>query len=282
MDRQTVNKLNQLEKMLPEGLLVDAAWLEKRGYYGQLRARYVEHGWLIQPTRRVYSRPRGEFKWEQVVISLQSLLTLPVAVGGRTALELQGYAHFLSHAQREVHLYGRRSPPSWLSQLRVSVRFVFHQSRRLFEIDPPTRGVTSLQPDLTPAESDDTGPLQSDLTVQRWGHWPWPLALSTPERALLELLDEVPDRESFHHVDKLMGGLVNLRPRHLQKLLEDCKSVKVKRLFFFFADRHGPAWLTHLDRSRVNLGKGKRMLVRGGRFDPTYRITVPEDLDALR
>jgi len=30
----------------------------------------------------------------------------------------------------------------------------------------------------------------------------------------------------------------------------------------------------------IDLGKGKRMLVRGGKFDPKYNITVPENLDA--
>ena len=70
-------------------------------------------------------------------------------------------------------------------------------------------------------------------------------------------------------------------PRPMVKL-EECTSVKVKRLFFFFADRHQPGWLRHLDRARVDLGKGKRMLVRGGRLDPVYQITVPETLDVLR
>jgi hypothetical protein len=99
---------------------------------------------------------------------------------------------------------------------------------------------------------------------------------------VLELLDELPDRESFHQADKLMEGLVSLSPRRLQKLLEDCKSVKVKRLFFFFADRHGHAWLKRIERQQIDLGKGKRMLARGGRLDRVYRITVPEDLDAIQ
>jgi hypothetical protein len=281
VDRQNASKLNQLEKLLPEGLLVDAAWLQKRGYYGQLRAQYIKHGWLTNLAPRVYTRPRGALGWEQVVISLQSLLALPLAVGGRTALELQGYAHFLPHEEREVHLYGRRPLPSWLPDLSLSVRFVFHQSRRLFPSDPPNRGVTSLE--HRPAEPlPESDRLRAGLVVQPWGHWSWPLALSTPERALLELLDELPDRESFDHVDTLVGGLLSLRPAYLQQLLEECTSVKVKRLFFFFADRHQPAWLRHLDRARVDLGKGKRMLVRGGRLDPVYQITVPETLDALR
>ena len=66
----------------------------------------------------------------------------------------------------------------------------------------------------------------------------------------------------------------------MQSLLADCKSVKVKRLFFFLADRHRHSWLKHLDKAAIDLGQGKRMLVKGGRLDSAYQITVPDDLDA--
>ena len=32
----------------------------------------------------------------------------------------------------------------------------------------------------------------------------------------------------------------------------------------------------------IDLGKGKRMLVKGGKLNKTYQITVPENLDAVR
>ncbi len=281
MSKQNTGKLNRLERELPEGLVVDAGWLEKHGYYGSLRKKYVDQGWLEQPAHRVYRRPRGDLRWEQVVISLQTLLQCPVVVGGRTALELQGYAHFLSQNQQEVHLYGRRPPPSWLDKLPLAVRFVFHKSDRLFRNDPITRGVTSLNWNLERDKADFTDPLQIGLNIHAWGQWDWPLTLSTPERAVFELLDELPDHESFHQVDKLMEGLPSLSPRRLEKLLADCRSVKAKRLFFFFADRHAHAWLKRIDRNGIDLGKGKRMLVRGGKLDPNYEITVPEDLDAV-
>ena len=83
---------------------------------------------------------------------------------------------------------------------------------------------------------------QGSFKQQRWGHWDWPLILSSPERAILEMLDEVPQRETFHQVDMLMEGLVNLRPQRLSALLKDCRSVKVKRLFLWLAERHHHAW----------------------------------------
>ena len=66
--------------------------------------------------------------------------------------------------------------------------------------------------------------------------------------------------------------------RSIQRLT-DYRSIKVKRLFLWFAERHNHAWLHKLDRSDIDLGKGKRMLVRGGKLDTKYNITVPEKLD---
>lgn len=281
MLKQNKGKLNQLDHALPEGLLVDSAWLGRHGYSTALRSQYVASGWLDQPARRVYRRPRGTLGWQQVIISLQTLLNYPLTVGGRTALELQGYAHFLSHNVQEVHLYGPKSPPSWLDDLKLEVRFLYHNDRKLFR-DQPFPVVSADGWNVANAIPFDTDRVSDAFTAQSWGQWNWPLILSTPERAFLELLDELPSRESFHQVDKLMEGLTSLSPNRLQNLLTNCHNVKVKRLFFFFSDRHQHAWLKQIKKNAVDLGKGKRMLVKGGRFDPTYQITVPEDLNGVQ
>lgn len=282
MAKQTKGKLNYLAHHLPEGLLVDAAWLSNRGYSSSLRSQYVAAGWLEQPARQVYRRPGGPLLWQHVVISLQTLLGHSLTVGGRTALELQGYAHYLVHQTKEVHLYGPERPPTWLNKLRLGVRFLYHNSQKLFgseEVLPPIKDLAS---NVHAGRSTDADSPHGGLTGQPWGQWDWPLTLSTPERAVLELLDELPERESFHQVDKLMEGLSNLSPRRLQKLLSDCRSVKVKRLFLFFADRHQHAWAKRVKKDDIDLGKGKRMLVKGGKLNSTYQITVPEDLVGLQ
>lgn len=275
MFRPKQRPLNRLEHELPEGLLVDTPWLKGRGYSRQLLNHYVHTGWLEQPTRGVYRRPRGSLKWEQVVISLQTLMNAGFVVGGRTALELQGYAHYLQHTTKEVHLYGHEPPPSWLLRLSLDVAVVFHNSKRLFA-DQPNEKVSA------PAKQTEKDTDCFDTIDQPWGQWDWALTLSSPERALLELLDELPNHESFDQADKLFEGLSSLSPRRLQRLLAACQSVKVKRLFFFFAGRHQHAWLKRLDRNQVDLGSGKRVLVKGGKLDPATLITVPEDLDGIR
>jgi hypothetical protein len=57
MAKQKEGKLNYLTHHLPEGLLVDAAWLSKKGYSSSLRSQYVTGRWLEQPARRVIGDP---------------------------------------------------------------------------------------------------------------------------------------------------------------------------------------------------------------------------------
>jgi hypothetical protein len=277
MFRPRQRRLNRLEQDLPEGVLVDAAWLKGHGFSKQLLSHYVGAGWLEQPTRGVYRRPRGSLSWQQVVFSLQKFLDLPLVVGGRTALELQGYAHYLSHKDATVHLYGPKAPPGWLKNLKLPKRFAYHNDQRLFR----KHGVASELQKLTMSAASSKSSTGASLTELPWGQWDWSLVLSTPERALLELLDELPKHETFHQVDMLMQGMTNLSPRRLQALLADCKSVKVKRLFFFFTDRHQHAWLKPLKSENFDLGTGKRMLVKGGKLDHAYQITVPEELNGV-
>lgn len=289
MGKQKERKINRLQHLLPEGLIVDAAWLERHGYPSPLRAKYVANGWLEQVARSVYRRPSSPLKagdedqklrWQAVVISLQTLLEHRLIVGGRTALELQGFAHYLATTgPREIHLYGEQKPPGWFAKLPLETRFVFHNARRLFRQSANHRDETFSR-NVTGDKGIAGGASQGNFIQQPWGQWDWPLVMSAPERAVLELLDEVPERETFHQADVLIEGLTTLRPRRLRVLLVDCRSVKVKRLFFWFAERHNHPWLKQVDRKGIDLGAGKRVLARGGKLDPRYHITVPENLDA--
>ncbi len=77
----------------------------------------------------------------------------------------------------------------------------------------------------------------------------------------------------------LMQAMTTLRPQRVGMLLRHCRSIKAKRLFLALAERHRHAWLSHVPLDGVDLGRGKRALVPGGRLHPTYQITLPGDLD---
>lgn len=64
-----------------------------------------------------------------------------------------------------------------------------------------------------------------------------------------------------------MENFVSLRSEIVQRLLVICRSIKVKRLFMYMAEKQGHSWVSQLDLSRIDFGKGKRMIVPNGRYD---------------
>lgn len=264
MATQNAQKLNQLLRSIPQGMVVDAAWLDDAGYSTSLRSQYVAAGWLERPARGVYQAPASVLTWEAIVASLQHLMHRALHVGGRTALELHGYGPYLSPgAPSSVILYTNEPLPAWLHQLP----------------DMPTFEARSIAP-LFPTEGSDPAGRGEPTVVRLNPSVRHSLLLSAPERAWIELLADVPHRVSFEMADAIGEGLSTLRPALLQHLLEVARSVKARRLALWFADRHAQPWRERLERDRIDLGRGNRALVADGRLDPTYRITYPRSLDA--
>lgn len=271
MSHRREPRLKPLLDTVPPGFVVDTPWLRARGIDPKSIHGYVARGWLERVVRGVYRRPLPEnvsgdgVSWKVVLASLQRLMGYDVHLGGESALDFAGHAHYLSLGGRaRVHLYG--NVPSWLKRLPIRERMVLRRYK-LFGSDPV--GITE-----TSGPAGVGGP---EVEV-----WRWAVRSSSPERAILEALDELPDNASFEHLDKIFEGLVSLRPEPLMMLLSGCRSVKVRRLFFVFADRHGHGWRKYLDAARVALGSGPRALVKGGKFHPAYHISVPGYLVSSR
>lgn len=255
-------------------MLVDSQWLKDQGISSSSIHDYVAGGWLERLQPRLYRRPMeppqlGPMPWETAVASAQMVTRAPFHVGGTTALDLLGLTHFLQMGStRTAWLYDSQAGiPSWLEKLQLDADLTIVR-RKLFKaeeigleyrpLDMPTRRVGL--PVARPSEE---------------GLWRQFLRMSAAERASLELLAEVADEFTFQAADTIFEGLSNLRPAVLGHLLEACTNVKAKRLFFFFAERHQHAWARGLDPEEFDLGKGKRQIVKGGRLDDKFHITVP-------
>lgn len=177
-----------------------------------------------------------------------------VYIGGLTALEQSGQGHYL-RSGGPIAFYSPLPQPRWLSALKFQKELQWHGTARLWEF----------------------ATLQQAQSLKELSWMDSSYLQATPEQAYLELLAEVPGKVSFEHADALMQGLTSLSPRRLDVLLQGCRHIKVKRLFFFFASRNNHAWLKHLDTTHVDFGSGKRVVVEGGKLDSQYLITVPEN-----
>src|SRR5260370_27402849 len=81
-------------------------------------------------------RKGGRLQWEGVVRSLQVGEGLPLHVGGRFALSLQGHEHYLRLGDAgTITLYGAERPPGWLDKLSLAQRFE-SLGKGLFDLPP--------------------------------------------------------------------------------------------------------------------------------------------------
>ena len=267
MRRQKSEKLRDLLNELPHGYLLDTKTLSRYDIDYRLAHKYVKHGWLEQVARGLYRRPYGSgghagnevTDWRTITLSM-IFMDYKVHLGGMTALSLEGYDHYLPvGGPSNIYLHGD-DIPTWLKRVPSNVS-ILTRSLKLFS--EPEMGVD----DMPSAFAGDTKSAftPSDLAMR----------ISHPERAILEALAEVPGTVTFHKLDVAFESLTQLRPARLQSLLSACTSVKVKRLFFVFADRHAHAWRKYLAAEDFDLGSGSRELVKGGKYHPAYHISVP-------
>lgn len=207
---------------------------------------------------RLYTRGITPASWQATVYSLQHILQTNFIIGGLFALELKWYSHYLPNSNKTtIDLYGNDKLPVWVNEIVNDVVFIKHSRSSLF------------------GEMDETLSLKYTTSII-WRDDSKQLRISTPERACLEMLDFVPNNISFEHADQLIQGMTSLSPR---ALLEMCSSIKVKRLFLWFAKRHNYIWFTKLDLKKIELGSGNRVIEKGGKLDKNFLITVPKNFD---
>jgi len=249
---KTGTKINHLLQKIPSVSVLLSSWLRLQGYSYELQQQYRKNGWLVSIGKGAMVRKGQDLLLAGAIFALQNQAKMSIHIGGRTALGLQGYAHFIEINNNETILFAPRTTklPSWFRNNNWDSKPVLISTSFL----PPNIGLTSI--------------FEEGVDV----------FISDPARAIMECLVLAPNRFDLTEANEIMNGLVALRPNNVQNMLEQCKSIKVKRLFLFFADKAQHSWFKHLDLSKIDLGTGKRSLIKNGVFIPKYNITVPSNL----
>ncbi len=256
-------KPQQIDRLLPYGLVATRKWLLEQGVSRHALDNAVKSHRLHKLAVGVYARSESPLSWQAVVCSLQRMAGRPTLVGGISALQVLGLGQYLLLGDSpKLHLYAEGKAQGWLSRVAAKASFQWHSTKLLWG-----------------AEVLDNEAYQKRL---QWRDDLPEISLSCAEKAYIEILADIPGVISFDYADEIMQGLTNLSPRKLDALLSACESVKVKRLFFWFAGRHSYPWLRKLSSENYDLGKGKRVISKSGKLDNTYLITVPEHLHGSR
>jgi hypothetical protein len=250
-----MTKINQLIKEWPKGTVMTLDHLKQKGINRDLIKRYRKSGWIESVGRAAYKLAGDNLELAGGLYAVQNQLKLKIHVGARTALELKGYGHYLGPGIRKIFMFGQPGVnlPVWFKEYEWPVNY-YYTTTNLFP--------DNLLSSFTESKYKDIG-----------------ITMSQPERAALEMLHLIPEEQGFDEALQIMKSLTTLRPDLLQNLLEDCRSIKVKRLFMYMSEKENHFWFSDLNPDRIDLGSGKRVVIKDGYFDKKYKITVPRSFE---
>lgn len=248
------SKINILLNSQPQGIVLLSSWLAEQGYSYDLQQRYKKGNWLHSIGIGALIRANDQVGYEGAIYALQQQASMSIHPGGKTALSFLGKAHYLELKRGKIALFGgdKERLPAWFRKFDWGVKVEYYETTFL----PKDLGLIDIE--------------VKNFTIK----------VSGAARAIMECLYLAPKDQDLIECYELMEGLNNLSPIQLQALLEKCQSVKVKRLFLYMAEKAQHTWVDYLDKEKIDLGKGKRSIVKNGAFVYKYGITVPKELEA--
>lgn len=252
MSLQNRIKIKNLMEDWPKGQVATSAWLKSTGISSQLTQRYLQSGWIETIGVGAYQKPKEPVNWVGGLATLQSQLFLNVHLGGPTAFSVRGGAHYVRFGKERIFLFSPLNErlPKWFTD------FDWGNSIRHIK----------------------TSILLPELGVSTYKHENIEIKVSSPERAILECLHVSPKEFDLLECYQTLEGQLTLRPDLMQKLLVECNSVRVKRLFLYMASKAKLPVIEYLDTKKIDLGNGDRSIVKNGIYDATYKISIPKEL----
>lgn len=235
MATATRTKLNTLFNSTAPGVPLTSQDLAALGISADLAVHYVRAGWLVRLARGVFSRPNDPLALHPSLVVLQRRIE-GLHVGGKSALDWYGVRQYVSQ-QPLLHLYGWDAArvPDWFAE-----RFPCDYHRqRLFDEKPNALLYV--------------GPFEQRKGAPR---------VSSPERALLEMLSDVGVRQPLQEARELAESSYTLRAVVLRKLLQRCTSVKTVRLCLQLGRELALPWAAKLDAARLPTGSDRRWVSR--------------------
>ena len=185
---------------IPSDSPISALDLEKLGINASTRSKYVKSGKLLQLQRGVFSLSNASLNREKTIEFLQSELG-EIHIGGRSALALHKIVHNLP-VNAQIHFWGtdkRKVIPNWFNK-------------------------------KYPAKYTSKSPFTEDFDFAITNFDNTSIKVSSPERALFEVLDSVGTLYSVEEAKNLFDLILSPRKKVLTKLIENCKRIKVLRL----------------------------------------------------
>ena len=245
------SKINRVLLEWKSGDIHGLKWIMARGLGRRHVYHYAEKGVFQKLGPGVFRKANDEIPWPAVIKYLQVEECWPLHISGRSALELHGHGHYVPMGKIKIFLlsYDKAILPKWIANLSFDYEFIFKKSSLLdkegFLVEKNIEG--------------------------------FPVKIASRELAALELIEAFDLTHGLEDVGNYLESLGSLRASYVQNLLENCNSVKIKRVFLYLVEKLELPFFQKLKLSKISLGSGKRVIVQNGEFNKKYQITVDRD-----
>lgn len=246
-------KINKILQTVSHNALLFSSWMSENGIDRKEQSSYVKSGWIERVAQGVYKISGGTPTLYSALSSYNRQLSKQCHIGASTALDLKGFYHFASMGTPKAFLFTSKNErlPSWLLHTPWDMTVRYSTTAAFGE--------------------KDTG--IENMTIDGME-----VLVSAPERAFMECLLLAPADYSYMDSFYIMEMLTALRPKRVQTLLENCSSVKVKRMFLYMAEKAGHQWFKALNLENIDLGAGNRCLAENGTYIGKYNMIIPKEL----
>lgn len=248
-----MTKINQALKSWRPDEVHGTTWLRSYGLSSGDTTRYIESGILKRIGPGAFMRSEDKLEWFNLLSFLQEERKMKIHLGDVSALEVSGGGHYgrLKKVEKVMLISNEiKTIPNWLKELEGDFKFEFRKSRLLHR--EAFLGTYN----------------KSGIEVK----------LSSRELAILEYIESRTFKNGLEDLENYMNLLSDILSAYLQELLEECRSIRVKRIFLYTADKLDLPFFKKLDISKIDLGSGNRVVVENGELDKKYKITVDRDL----
>lgn len=233
MDDTEYFTIKDIAPRFSRGALLDIAALAEVGVSPGKARYWARNGWLTRLGDGIYQVPGDELEL-QTCIAYLSKKVPGLHVGGKTALAWRGVKHNLAVKER-VLLWGavQVKLPSWFTE----------KFEHKFQVTHIFDAALSPNAGLSPLPGGNSSVL-----------------VSTPERALLELLSDAGKFQTLEETRNIFENIRNLRMEVLEELLQHVTRIKVVRMARDFAEDLNPPWLELAEKNCERLGGGNRWI----------------------
>lgn len=216
---------------LPRGQPLTTRRLAESGLSAKQAARLARDGWLTRIGHGMYLLP-GDKLDRDASLAVLAQLVPGLHVGGKTALAWRGVQHNVGFRQL-LTLWGDKPVklPVWFTDAFQA----HYQATHIFDDDLPD-GLG-----LAPMPSG-----RNDVLV------------STPERAMLELLSDVGKGQGLEEARHLLEGVRSPRLPVLEQLFQHLNRIKVARLADVLSEDLDLPWKDVARRHSERMGGGSR------------------------